>query len=78
MLMSQKRHSFLEMLTVGQLTVGLSLFVAGGDVGPGGGNGSTAYGICLLLCFLGFDSFTSNFQEKLFKEERGLLSSLQE
>ena len=25
-------------------------------------------GICLLMAFLWFDSFTSNFQEKLFKE----------
>ena len=68
--MSQKRHSSFEVLTVTQLTVGLSLFVAAGDTGPGGGQGSTAYGSCLLMAFLAFDSFTSNFQEKLFKEER--------
>ena len=28
-------------------------------------------GICLLMAFLVFDSFTSNFQEKLFKEVAG-------
>ena len=32
---------------------------------------SLTKGICLLMAFLVFDSFTSNFQEKLFKEVAG-------
>lgn len=97
------------------LTLGLSLFVAGGNVSSENAEGSSFYGtsvemlahphcpenldgvwkwlgsfvfedppnvrlpspiareklrqgICLLMAFLWFDSFTSNFQEKLFKE----------
>ncbi|CAK9055559.1 Adenosine 3'-phospho 5'-phosphosulfate transporter 1 (PAPS transporter 1) (Solute carrier family 35 member B2) [Durusdinium trenchii] len=80
-LISKKRHSLTEVVVVACLTLGLCLFVAGGDVRSSLGRraflavcsenaeGSSIYGICLLAAFLGFDSFTSNFQEKLFKED---------
>lgn len=69
MVISRKRHSLREVCVVTLLTLGLSLFVAGGNVSSENAEGSSFYGICLLMAFLVFDSFTSNFQEKLFKED---------
>jgi len=69
MIISKKKHSLQEVCVVTLLTLGLSLFVAGGNVSSENAEGSSFYGICLLMAFLWFDSFTSNFQEKLFKED---------
>ena len=69
-IVSQKRHSMKEILTVFLTTSGITGFVAGGDIRSEHGTGSSWYGLVLLFGFLAFDGFTSTFQEKLFRESR--------
>eukprot|EP00931_Biecheleriopsis_adriatica_P086214 TRINITY_DN60927_c0_g1_i1.p1 TRINITY_DN60927_c0_g1~~TRINITY_DN60927_c0_g1_i1.p1 ORF type:complete len:299 (+),score=57.49 TRINITY_DN60927_c0_g1_i1:46-897(+) len=53
------------------VTVGITAFVIGGNVSSEHAQrGTSIYGIFLLLAFLGFDGFTSTFQEKLFREDK--------
>ena len=54
---------------------GCSLFLAGGtSLAAAAGRHSSAYGLALMLCYLTFDSFTSTFQDKLFRSHH--MSSL--
>merc|ERR1719447_1329787 len=47
------------------------MFLLTGDIkSKHGDRDSSFYGLLLLLGFLGFDGFTSTFQEKLFKEHK--------
>ncbi|KAL4179184.1 hypothetical protein AMTRI_Chr13g86020 [Amborella trichopoda] len=53
------------------VTIGCSLFIlypAAGDISQySNGRESTVWGISLMVGYLGFDGFTSTFQDKLFK-----------
>ncbi|MCO5607737.1 hypothetical protein L7F22_061937 [Adiantum nelumboides] len=62
-----KRDYFLAVL----VTVGCAVFIlypAGNEVSPyAAGRESTFWGVLLMAGYLGFDGFTSTFQDKLFK-----------
>ncbi|KAF3776109.1 UDP-galactose transporter-like protein 1 [Nymphaea thermarum] len=67
----QKRYNMQEYLLAVLVTVGCTLFIlypAGGDINPySSGRESTVWGVTLMMGYLGFDGFTSTFQDKLFK-----------
>ena len=70
-----KSYSWKEYVMALAVTGGCSLFLLSGDasskvskvVSSDSGLGGSAYGGLLMLGYLGFDGFTSTFQEKLFK-----------
>ena len=56
------------------VTLGCTMFALYGDVSSSaakhhgkGGKDTSMYGVGLMLGYLGFDGFTSTFQDKLFK-----------
>lgn len=67
----QKRYKGFDYLVALLVTMGCSIFIlfpAGTDISPyGSGRENTVWGIALMTGYLGFDGFTSTFQDKLFK-----------
>ncbi|XP_038980145.1 UDP-galactose/UDP-glucose transporter 5B-like [Phoenix dactylifera] len=70
-LIMQKRYNGKDYLFAVLVTVGCSLFIlypASTDISPyNTGRESTVWGVLLMIGYLGFDGFTSTFQDKLFK-----------
>ncbi|GLU11658.1 hypothetical protein SLE2022_283910 [Rubroshorea leprosula] len=67
----QKRYKGFDYLVAFLVTLGCSIFIlfpAGTDFSPyNSGRENTVWGISLMIGYLGFDGFTSTFQDKLFK-----------
>ncbi|XP_019177479.1 PREDICTED: UDP-galactose/UDP-glucose transporter 5B-like isoform X3 [Ipomoea nil] len=67
----QKRYQGQDYFLAFLVTVGCALFIlypAAGDFSPySKGRESTVWGVSLMIGYLGFDGFTSTFQDKLFK-----------
>ncbi|KAL2239772.1 UDP-galactose/UDP-glucose transporter 5B [Sesamum indicum] len=67
----QKKYTGRDYLFAFLVTLGCSIFIlfpAEGDISPySRGRESTVWGVSLMLGYLGFDGFTSTFQDKLFK-----------
>ncbi|CAK9168910.1 unnamed protein product [Ilex paraguariensis] len=69
----QKKYKGHDYLVAFFVTIGCSLFIlypATVDINPygrGRGRESTVWGVSLMIGYLGFDGFTSTFQDKLFK-----------
>ncbi|CAI9105296.1 OLC1v1004189C1 [Oldenlandia corymbosa var. corymbosa] len=66
----QKKYHFQDYLITLMVTVGCFIFIffpAAGDISPHNGKESTVWGVTLMIGYLGFDGFTSTFQDKLFK-----------
>ncbi|KAL3620631.1 UDP-galactose/UDP-glucose transporter 5B [Castilleja foliolosa] len=66
----QKKYTGRDYLFAALVTLGCSIFIlfpAAGDVSPYRGRESTVWGVSLMIGYLGFDGFTSTFQDKLFK-----------
>ncbi|KAI4304655.1 hypothetical protein MLD38_040134 [Melastoma candidum] len=67
----QKRYKGQDYLIAFLVTLGCSIFIlypAGSDISPyTRGRENTIWGISLMVGYLGFDGFTSTFQDKLFK-----------
>ncbi|PPD76032.1 hypothetical protein GOBAR_DD27048 [Gossypium barbadense] len=67
----QKKYKGFDYLVAFLVTLGCSIFIlfpAGTDFSPyGKGRENTVWGISLMVGYLGFDGFTSTFQDKLFK-----------
>ncbi|KAH1066839.1 hypothetical protein J1N35_031826 [Gossypium stocksii] len=67
----QKTYKGFDYLVAFLVTLGCSIFIlfpAGTDVSPySKGRESTVWGVSLMVGYLGFDGFTSTFQDKLFK-----------
>lgn len=70
-LIMHKRYTGRDYLLSVLVTVGCAVFIlypAGSEVSPyAAGKESTIWGILLMGGYLGFDGFTSTFQDKLFK-----------
>ncbi|CAN6459654.1 unnamed protein product [Victoria cruziana] len=70
-LIMQKRYNVQEYLLAMLVTVGCTLFIlypAGEDINPqSSGRESSIWGVTLMMGYLGFDGFTSTFQDKLFR-----------
>lgn len=70
-LIMQKRYKGLDYLWAVLVTMGCSVFIlfpSDGDISPyNKGRESTVWGVSLMIGYLGFDGFTSTFQDKLFR-----------
>lgn len=70
-LIMQKKYTGRDYLLAVLVTVGCAAFIlypAGTEVSPYAfGKESTFWGVLLMAGYLGFDGFTSTFQDKLFK-----------
>ncbi|XP_010245182.1 PREDICTED: UDP-galactose/UDP-glucose transporter 5B isoform X2 [Nelumbo nucifera] len=67
----QKRYKGKDYLLAVLVTLGCSIFILypeAADISPyNRGRESTVWGVFLMVGYLGFDGFTSTFQDKLFK-----------
>ncbi|XP_064600993.1 adenosine 3'-phospho 5'-phosphosulfate transporter 1-like [Liolophura sinensis] len=73
---SKKSYEYYEYLTAAMISMGVSLFLlTSGDVTKKNDNVTTLSGVMLLLGYMIFDSFTSNWQGELFKSYK--MSSIQ-
>ncbi|XWS28889.1 hypothetical protein CRYUN_Cryun25bG0110500 [Craigia yunnanensis] len=67
----QKTYRGFDYLVAFLVTLGCSIFIlfpAGTDISPySKGRENTVWGVSLMVGYLGFDGFTSTFQDKLFK-----------
>lgn len=70
-LIMQKRYRGPDYLLAFLVTVGCSFFIlypVASDISPyGKGRENTVWGVSLMMGYLGFDGFTSTFQDKLFR-----------
>ncbi|XP_010514942.1 PREDICTED: UDP-galactose/UDP-glucose transporter 5-like isoform X1 [Camelina sativa] len=69
-LIMQKRYRGFDYFVAFLVTLGCSVFILfpAGDVSPyNNGRENTVWGVSLMVGYLGFDGFTSTFQDKLFK-----------
>ncbi|KAI4322177.1 hypothetical protein L6164_021894 [Bauhinia variegata] len=70
-LIMQKRYQGPDYLLAFLVTLGCSIFIlypAGTDMSPyDRGRENTVWGVLLMIGYLGFDGFTSTFQDKMFK-----------
>jgi len=68
-IISQKQYGMKDWMIALVVTGGVTEFLMTGEIASTNSDqGSSVYGLLLLLAFLAFDGFTSTFQEKLFKE----------
>ncbi len=74
--MSNKKYEFYEYLTAVLISLGMLLFLSGSDdtlqTGKDHANSTSATatgfsGLIILVCYMAFDSFTSNWQSELFQ-----------
>lgn len=73
---SGNKYTWFEWFTAGLLSVGVSFFLFGTPQDTSKGADSTGLsGLLLMIGYMGFDSFTSNWQGQLFKEYK--MSSFQ-
>ncbi|KAK6144517.1 hypothetical protein DH2020_021337 [Rehmannia glutinosa] len=67
----QKKYTGRDYIFAFLVTLGCSIFIlfpAAADISPySRGRESTVWGVSLMVGYLGFDGFTSTFQDKLFK-----------
>ena len=73
-LINQRRYVMQDYFIAAGVTLGCTMFALYGDVSSSaakhhgkGGKDTSMYGVGLMLGYLGFDGFTSTFQDKLFK-----------
>ena len=72
---SKKTYQFHEYFIAGMISVGVSLFLLSVATGKHNSTQTSLSGFCLMLGYMLFDSFTSNWQSKLIVEYK--LSSIQ-
>lgn len=64
----RKRYGPKDYINAAVITLGCTLFLMTGDIkSKHASSDSSMFGILLMLGYLGFDGFTSTFQDKLFK-----------
>lgn len=70
-LIMQKKYQGRDYMLAFLVTLGCSVFIlypAASDINPySRGRENTVWGVSLMIGYLGFDGFTSTFQDKLFK-----------
>ncbi|KAK4785053.1 hypothetical protein SAY86_001742 [Trapa natans] len=69
-LIMRKKYRGPDYLLAFLVTVGCAIFILypdGSDITPYSRRENTVWGVSLMIGYLGFDGFTSTFQDKLFK-----------
>eukprot|EP00794_Sanderia_malayensis_P020044 gene20044-22011_t len=74
-IVSRKSYQYYEYFTAGMISVGVSLFLLSVASGKNTSSQTNLAGLFLMVGYMGFDSFTSNWQSKLFVQYK--LTSLQ-
>jgi len=70
-LISGQKYKLQDWMIAAGVTGGVTGFLLSGDIkSKHASQGSSVYGLVLMLGFLACDGFTSTFQEKLFKEHK--------
>lgn len=72
---SKKKYEYYEYVVAVLISVGMVAFLMGNDDGKKADNTTTFSGFVILIGYMGFDSFTSNWQGELFSEYK--MSSIQ-
>ena len=72
MMIMRKKYALKDYMIAVGITIGATIFVLYGDITSGSAKKKDArdtsiMGMLLMLGYLGFDGFTSTFQDKLFK-----------
>jgi len=65
--LSGKKYNFKDYAIAVSITAGCVIFMLTGDISSSASVGNTPYGLFLMAAYMFFDSFTSTFQEKMFK-----------
>jgi len=74
-IVSKKTYQYYEYLVAVLISVGVSLFLTATGSEKHSSSETTLSGLVLMVGYMGFDSFTSNWQSHLFKEYK--VSSMQ-
>ncbi len=74
-IVSRKSYQYYEYFTAGMISVGVSLFLLSVAAAKNNSSATNIAGFLLMIGYMGFDSFTSNWQSRLFVQYK--LSSLQ-
>lgn len=64
---SGKKYTAKDYIIAASITLGCVIFMLTGDIASRPNAGNTPYGLFLMAAYMFFDSFTSTFQEKMFK-----------
>jgi len=72
---SKKKYEYYEYVVAVLISVGMIAFLFGNDDGKKASNVTTFSGLVILIGYMTFDSFTSNWQGELFSEYK--MSSIQ-
>ncbi|EFA81876.1 hypothetical protein PPL_05108 [Heterostelium album PN500] len=64
---SGNKYTLKDYLIAFSVTAGCMIFFLSGKISSSDDDGSTPYGLILMAAYMFFDSFTSTFQEKMFK-----------
>nr|XP_057947593.1 adenosine 3'-phospho 5'-phosphosulfate transporter 1 [Doryrhamphus excisus] len=64
---SRKRYEYWEYLTAALISVGVSMFLLSSTTSKHPSTVTTFSGVIILMGYIVFDSFTSNWQDNLFK-----------
>lgn len=67
-IVSNKKYEFYEYLVAVLISLGMIAFMLGKESGAHSDSVTTVSGIIILVGYMSFDSFTSNWQDSLFKE----------
>ena len=66
-IVSNKKYEFYEYLVAILISLGMVAFMLGKETGGHSDGVTTVSGIIILVGYMSFDSFTSNWQDSLFK-----------
>jgi len=72
---SNKKYEYFEYVVALLISVGMVAFLIGNDDGKKASNATTLSGFFILVGYMAFDAFTSNWQGELFTEYK--MSSIQ-
>merc|ERR1719452_387029 len=72
---SNKKYEYYEYVVALLISVGMVAFLMGNDDGKKASNATTLSGFVILVGYMAFDAFTSNWQGELFSEYK--MSSIQ-
>merc|ERR1719348_1391724 len=74
-LLSNKKYEYYEYVVAVLISLGMTAFMLGNEQGKSSNTDTTISGIIILVGYMAFDSFTSNWQGELFKDYK--MSSIQ-
>jgi len=74
-IVSKNKYEFYEYVVAVLISLGMCAFLFGKEAGAHTDSGTTVSGVLILVGYMAFDSFTSNWQGQLFKEYK--VSSVQ-